>query len=293
MRAPAAGAIVAALVAAYQRAGKDLHELEDEMRRVQYSKFAEGSLLQRLTGPVGDGLELLLHEGAHSGDYLVEWLEPLLASAGVRTFADLARHDPHDSLGPDERYSLVVHVSDLSRRALVRLPWDYREYGKEPGDQKVVDAVRASMSIPFYFRPVEVTTASGQVTWVDGGLLSNFPITVFDRTDGGTPRWPTWGVKLSARPTTTADEPVRTTLGLAVRALQTLTADWNRYRLAEEGVGRRTVFVDTSGISATDFDLTQDDQNTLFQNGRTAAARFLRQIERTSATTQRSTRGEP
>lgn len=273
-----AGAIVAALVAAYQRAGMDLHELEDEMRRVEYTRFAEGSLLQRITGPVGDGLELLLHEGVHSGDYLAEWLRPLLAKAGVTTFADLARHDPQGSLGPDERYSLVVHVSDLSRRALVRLPWDYREYGKVPEQQEVVDAVRASMSIPFYFRPVEMPTESGTATWVDGGLLSNFPITVFDRTDGVAARWPTWGVKLSSRPTTTPDEPVRTTLGLAVRALQTLTSDWNRYRLDEEGVSRRTVFVDTSGISATDFDLTQDDQTELFEHGRSAAALFLSQI---------------
>ena len=275
-----AGAIVAALVAAYEHAGKDLHELEDEMRRVEYKKFAEGSLLQRLTGPVGDGLELLLHEGFHSGDYLVEWLEPLLAEADVTTFADLARDDPHGSLGPDERYSLVVHVSDLSRRALVRLPWDYREYGKTPERQKVVDAVRASMSIPFYFRPVEMTTTRGTVTWVDGGLLSNFPITVFDRTDGVPARWPTWGVKLSSQPAETPDEPVRTTLGLAVRSLQTLTADWNRYRLDEEGVSRRTVFVDTGGISATDFDLTQDDQTELFRHGHDAAAVFLRQIDK-------------
>ncbi len=31
-------------------------------------------------------------------------------------------------------------------------------------------------------------------------MLSNFPIEVFDRTDGKPPRWPTFGIKLSARP---------------------------------------------------------------------------------------------
>ena len=35
---------------------------------------------------------------------------------------------------------------------------------------------------------------------VDGGMLSNFPIEVFDRTDGKPPRWPTFGIKLSAKP---------------------------------------------------------------------------------------------
>ena len=59
---------------------------------------------------------------------------------------DLETVDLQSSLADYQRYSLVVHVSDLSRRALVRLPWDYSQYGKEAGQQRVVDAVRASIS---------------------------------------------------------------------------------------------------------------------------------------------------
>ena len=36
-------------------------------------------------------------------------------------------------------------------------------------------------------------------------MLSNFPIDVFDRCDGRTPRWPTFGIKLSDRPGALAD----------------------------------------------------------------------------------------
>jgi NTE family protein len=179
-----AGAIVASLVSAYQKAGRELRELVGVMNSVQYSRFADGPILERMTGRLGEGVELLLHEGAHPGNYLVEWLGAELEKAGVSTFADLAIDDPGGSLGEHQRYSLVVHTSDLSRRALVRLPWDYGQYGKPADGERVVDAVRASMSIPFYFRPVDVKTATGTVTWVDGGLLSNFPVTVFDRTDG-------------------------------------------------------------------------------------------------------------
>ena len=79
---------------------------------------------------------------------------------------------------------------------LVRLPWDYRRvYGLDPDEQSVADAVRASMSIPFFFRPVTLTSAAGRTsTLVDGGLLSNFPIDSLDRRDGKTPRWPSFGV---------------------------------------------------------------------------------------------------
>ncbi|GAB2847814.1 patatin-like phospholipase family protein [Lentzea nigeriaca] len=270
-----AGAIVAALVAAYQKEGKNLAELADVMRDVDYRRFADEPWPQRVTGVAGDALAAFVHGGSHGGDYLVEWLTPLLEGVGVRTFADLRCPDEGGSLQDHQKYSLVVHASDLSRRALVRLPWDYALYDLNADDQSVVDAVRASMAIPFYFRPVHVATRRGTCTWVDGGLLANFPITVFDRTDGAAPRWPTWGVKLSGRPVAGQDRPVRTVPGIAVNCLRTLTGDWNQYRLDSEGVGRRTMFVDTMNVSATDFGISRAEQEKLFENGRQAAREFL------------------
>jgi NTE family protein len=92
----------------------------------------------------------------------VDWLGGELEKAAVPTFAHLALEDPGASLADYQRYSLVVHTSELSRRALVRLPWDYRQYGRAADAERVVDAVRASMSIPFYFCPVDVQTAMGR-----------------------------------------------------------------------------------------------------------------------------------
>jgi NTE family protein len=270
-----AGAIVAALVAAYQRAGRDLHELEDVMRRVDYTRFEDGSVFERLTGRLGEGAELLLHEGMHTGQYLTDWLGPELERAGVTTFADLRLDDPGSSLEPYQSFRLVVHTSDLTRRVLVRLPWDYDQYGLNRDTQLVVDAVRASMSIPFYFRPVQIATNRGTATWVDGGLLSNFPITVFDRTDGQPSRWPTWGIKLSGVPKEGPDRPVGTVIGMAVSCLETLTGDWNRYRLTLEGVNRRTIHVDTDGVSATDFSVSDATRERLYHAGQDAARGFL------------------
>jgi len=273
-----AGAIVAALVAAYQKDGRDLHELEDVMWDLDYQQFAKEPFLQDWTGPVGDAFAAFVHGGAHSGDYLFDWLTPLLRDRGVTTFKDLRIPDSGGSLEDYQKYSLVVHASDLSRGVLVRLPWDYTKYGMDANEQPVVDAVRASMAIPFYFRPVQVTTQNGTATWVDGGLLANFAITVFDRTDGVTSRWPTWGVALSGKPTIGRDRPIRTVTGIGVRCLRTLMNDWDRYNLEEEGIASRTVFVDTSGVSATDFDITKHDQTRLFTNGQHAATRFLENL---------------
>ena len=73
------------------------------------------------------------------------------------TFEDLRitpEEDPGMSLPENKRYRLVVHTSDITRGQLVRLPWDYGLYGQDRDDQDVVAAVRASMSIPFFFEPV-------------------------------------------------------------------------------------------------------------------------------------------
>ena len=274
-----AGAIVACLIAAHQVSGKPMSNLETIMNSVDYSRFKDEGQLERLGGTPGEIAALLLHMGIAKGDYLVEWLGNVLADLGVHTFADLAigdTDDPGTGLPADQRFRLVVHTSDISRGALVRLPWDYPQYGQDPATMRVVDAVRASMSIPFFFRPVSVATPTGKVTWVDGGMLSNFPITVFDRQDGEPQRWPTWGVKLSARPgALQIDRPAGNDFELAWSCLQTLLSGWDRYHLDDERVTNRTVFVDTGSISATNFGITAAEQQKLYESGRSAGATFL------------------
>lgn len=272
------GAIIAAGVAAFQKAGRDLGELLEVSLLVDNSRFLEWRRPGRIAGPVSGAVDLLRHGGLHSGDYLYEFLGPALESAGVRTFADLRMDDPDSSLSEHQRYSLVIHVTDLTHRVLVRLPWDYGHYGHDPDQQPVADAVRASMSIPFFFRPVHVQTDHGAATWVDGGVLANYPITVFDRTDGRPARWPTWGIKVSTSPPHGRDRPLRTPVGLGLRCLATMTGDWYRSSFGADTAGRRTIQVDTSEVPSTQFDVDNRARLRLFHNGRAAATAFLESL---------------
>lgn len=84
------------------------------------------------------------------------------------------------------------------------------------------------------------------MTRVDGWMLSNVAITVFDCTDGQPGRWPTWGKKLSSRPASIQlDRAAGNDLELAASCLQTLLASWDRQHLDEQNVTGRTVFIDT------------------------------------------------
>jgi NTE family protein len=214
---------------------------------------------------------LVRHQGLYGTGYFCQWLHSKLDPLGIHTFGDLRiTDDTGTGLPLQQQYRLVVHASDLTRQALVRLPWDLPSYLLAHPTQAsvkqqvaamdaypVVDAVRASMSIPFFFQPFRQITPEGQCTWVDGGLLQNFPITVFDRTDGKEPRWPTFGVKLSAQPLITVpDKAVHGDISELLAIAHTALGEWNRYQLQDGGVGARTVYVDTMHVSATDFAIT-------------------------------------
>lgn len=293
-----AGAIAAVLVAAIEKSGQDMTVLRDYLSDINYQQFMQAGPLRRAFERVGgrfaDACELMFRPGLYSGDYLRTWLGGKLALCGVETWADLAisaSDDPGMSLPECQRYRAVVHVSDITRGTLARLPWDYGDfYGLPPDAQDVIAAVRASMSIPFFFVPVRTVTRpaetpmpdgsdvswpGGTVTWVDGGMLMNFPIGAFDRVDGAAPRWPTIGIKLSAEPgRQQADVPANTALREGLRCLRTMMGEWDQYHVGQ-ATANRTIFVANAGLTATQFGLTTDQQNTLFRNGAEAATRFL------------------
>ncbi len=252
--------------------------------------MAKGHLRAALGG-LGDAEQLLLHMGLYDGDYLLDWLGGVLTDIGVTYFGDLRLDDPgaDKTWTPRQCYSLVVHTSDITRGKLVRLPWDYVNYGLEADRQRIVDAVRASMSIPFFFEPVhvraaavtadvaDVAAAAGRVTWVDGGLLDNFPVDVFDRVDGAAARWPTIGIKLSAKQTSiTVGHGTDSVASEAIACLDTVLDNAGRYYIPPDKAAR-TIFVDNAGIKATDFGITLEQQQTLFENGQKAAGDWLKQ----------------
>lgn len=274
-----AGAIVAALAAA----GMPSTELREVMRTLDYGRFKDKDMLDRVP-LVGPGLSALFENGIYEGKQLVEWLGNLLADRGKETFGELHRDDDDAGAAPDieRRYKLVVIAADVTRGELVRLPWDYERYGLDPDRQLVVDAVRASMSIPLFYEPVELKPAKGpSSTLVDGGLLSNFPIEILDRTDLARPRWPTFGVKLVPQlPAGGAQMfPWLAAIGGLPRFLEhvavTAVAGHDQGYLAKPWVKARTIRVDVGRVNPIDFGISRSSQEKLFKRGRDAARGFL------------------
>jgi NTE family protein len=174
----------------------------------------------------------------------------------------------------------VVTASDVSRRRLAQLPWDYPEYGLDPDAQAVADAVRASVSIPYFFEPVSLSGPHGTATLVDGGLLSNYPISIFDRLDEAPPRWPTIGVRLDTlqlgdRVPTRTIEPVQNPVSMGVALVETAIEACQAEHVLDPCNIARSVYVDTSGVGALDFDVSEEQKRALLAAGRAAAEAFL------------------
>lgn len=273
-----AGAIVGSLAAA----GLTGDRLKEAALSLDYTKFEDPPLLDRIP-LAGKALALLQGSGIYRGDYAHEWVRRQLAAVDIYTFGDLRIKER--SLPPERRYKLVVTVSDLTRGQLVRLPWDYKSvYGLDPDKMPVADAVRASMSVPFIFRPATLTHATTKVTstLVDGGLLSNFPIDSLDRTDGRQPRWPTFGVTLLPNLPAGNDKvvpllglPLPGGLRLLEDVIATMLVGRDQAYLNQPWVSARTVRVDSTNVGALDFGITPAETQALYQNGYQATNTFL------------------
>ena len=264
-----AGAIIAALVAAGYRAS----ELRDIMATLDYSKFKDPGWVDRI--PIlGKAISLGVEKGIYEGKYFEDWMREHLLKKGKRTFRDLVMEEFKDS--ESYRYKLRVVASDLSRGKMLVLPQDIRDFGIAPDDLDIAHAVRMSMSIPFFFEPVTMKLGNDTAYIVDGGVLSNFPIQLFD--DGtADPPWPTFGYLLveedPSKPIRVRHE-VHGPLSMFAALFATMMEAHDRMYI-ENGAFARSIPIATKGVTATEFDLSKDRAEMLYQSGRQAAEAFF------------------
>jgi NTE family protein len=273
------GAVVAAAAQTRQMTGAEVKELALQL---DYRRFLDPGPVERVP-LVGPSLALLRGSGIYKGDYAHDWVRNQLRDLGVTTFGDLAIDD--DALPAEQRYRLVVTVADVTTGQLVRLPWDYRRvYGLDPDEQLVADAVRASMSIPFFFRPVSLTSTAGVTsTLVDGGVLSNFPIDSLDRQDGKAPRWPSFGVTVLPNLPDGNDKVIPALAALRLLGpthlledvITTALVGRDQAYLSQPWVNARAIRVDSTDVGFLDFDISDNEVEALYLNGYAAAERFL------------------
>lgn len=168
-----AGAIQATLLAV----GYTPKEILELTAYIKPQEFNDGAWF------IGTGVRRLKKEfGYYKGEKIAQWIEELIARKtgdGNISFAQLHRQRPAKGYK-----DLYITGTDLTYQCLRIFSWE------QYPDMRIKDAVRISLSIPLYYKPVLINdkgkvydkpeTGVNLHMMVDGGALSNYPLFMFD-----------------------------------------------------------------------------------------------------------------
>ena len=202
--------------------------------------------------------------GLNSGHFLENWIEGLIGTKlGKKqaTFADL-HNNPTMGLLHITGSNFSEHKSEV--------------YNVENTPHMVISkAVRISTSVPILFDVVK----EGNVIKVDGGVYNNFPMELLSEEENSK----TIGLNFSTSPTQ------------HLAKYHKITVDnmdqfgWERYLVsflsaafvaqassAPSSIAKQTIFIDSLGIDALDFRITNPQKESLVQEGYKAAIQYFR-----------------
>lgn len=246
-----AGSITALLVAL----GYTPDEITSIVLELDFRRFQDGTFFT-------DAERLFEEYGwfpAFTATCLFECLVHQRLGDRLATFADLHARAAVDPAFKD----LYVVATDLERS-------DWRVFSHEDpasADLPLAHAVRASMAIPFYFTAQEI---DGHV-FVDGGVLDNYPIELFDQGPGGGEA--TLGFFLGSL---AGEVPVTDFVEYTEQVFESLLAVQTDDLCADPANVRRSVFLDPLGIQTTDFGLTLEQKCALIASGAAGTRDYLR-----------------
>ncbi|MCH1921410.1 patatin-like phospholipase family protein [Shewanella sp. A3A] len=285
-----AGAINAVLIGL----GYSLEETRNLLWQLDFNQFMDDSW-----GIIRDSQRLLSEFGWYRGDFFRQWIGDIIAAktgSSETTFADL------EAMKAEHPFKSLFFIgTNLSTSFSEVFSFEHTP------TVALADAVRISMSIPLFFAAKR--SLRGDV-YVDGGLLNNYPIKLFDRK-----RYlidcpicePEYYQRLNAKQPQQAAERRdyvynQQTLGFRLDSKQeiavirdqsaiehrqidhffdytwalvhtVLEAQQNAHLHSDDWA--RTVYIDTLGVKTTDFDINEQQKQALLDSGKQGAQCFL------------------
>jgi NTE family protein len=257
------GAIVA-LTISLGYSGK---EIETIISETNFKKFNDGNFFF-----IGGINRLNKYFGWYKGKKLEKWLEKIIKEkAGNEniTFEELHQKGFKD-----------LYITGTSLNKQKPVVFSYETYPK----MKIKDAVRISISIPLYFEPVYIDS-SGKTfdhpkqkqeldMMMDGGLLENFPIHIFDKQQ---PDLYTLGFRIDHDTQIENDKGNRTLAEMPIDNLKQYFGAF--YNIIIENLNRqrlnitdwqRTVSISDGNVLPKVRKLSKEEITILIENGRTA-----------------------
>jgi NTE family protein len=280
-----AGSIAALLVSL----GYTAHQIDSTMRGLQIEQFNDGT-----GGLLGKYKRAKRYYGIYKGDVFEEWLEAVVEQKTGNPLTNFAQLDSLAAVNPAFK-SFYCVGTNLTQQQL-------RIFSKSTTpDMPLKTAVRISCSIPFFYEPVLLDSNFVEVdnpvkgqrydVYVDGGLMANYPINLFDTCmGGGNPltcdsvvhNYQTLGLKLER------DEQVRQldqSTAIPPYDINNLNDYFGAFmNLVMETMNRkpnlanekgRTIYIGYGNIFSKPRKMSSKEKQTLYQKGKEAAERFF------------------
>ncbi len=255
-----AGTSAGSIIASFIAAGYTSKEIFQLIEEISLEKFMDERMAW-IPLPVTKWILLYWKLGLYKGKEFEQWIESKLAAKGLRTFGDLPWQ------------SLRVIASDLTNGRLIVIPDDLNHYGINPENFSLAKAIRMSCSLPYFFEPVRIKDGSGQTIVVDGGVLSNFPMWLFDRENVKKQR-PVLGIKLSHHMNERPKKRIKNAIQMFGALFETMK-DAHDARYISRKHEKNIIFIPTEGIVSTEFKLTEKKKRLLYELGYEKAEHFL------------------
>lgn len=284
-----AGAIAGLMIAV----GYNSHEIDSVFENMRIQQFNDGKDI------FGKIKRVARDYGLFKGDKFERWLGTLInAKTGNAntTFQEL--HDLHlKNKAFKEFYCTGTNITRQELEIFSFEKWPHL---------RIKTAVRISGSIPFYFKPVVLDTNGNEITnkklqaageyFVDGGMLCNYPINIFDSaTDGRNTlvsnnlvyNSATLGLKLERAKQVEQFENKQTSIApYEINSLKDYTSAV--MNLMMEKLGRsstdlanergRTIYISYDEMSGRPKKISAEQKKLLFENGSYAANEFFNQL---------------
>lgn len=229
----------------------------------------------------------------------------------LKAFGEHFMQVPPLQLRPDHRRPLqdpphmpmmTLITCDIIAKLKIEFPRMWDLYWEKPEQVHPADFVRASMSIPVFFESFRLEgirqksnfdTWSRQVNWqnekrqipdssqfLDGGILSNFPISIFYHPGYPVPRMPTFGVRLQDGIIDAANRSNNTLFKYLFSLFSTIRFHFDRdFIIRNRAFNKAVCSIDVRGHSWLNFFMEDQEKIKLFRKGAEAAIRFLREFD--------------
>ncbi len=275
-----AGTSVGAITGTLFATGYTAAQMENIMLDLDIATFNDGEWFF-----LGGQKRFRKNYGWYKGNKLEEWIGARIKEQTGNdntTFLQL-----HQLAIADKKFKdLYITATNLSRQKIEIFSWETHP------DMPVKTAVRASAAIPLYFGAVFIDS-SGNVTehpdknrsydvYVDGGLLANYPINIFNSDNSTMIDQYTLGLKLerpeqidySTQHTGIAPYNINSFSGY-MAALYNLTIEQLNKSVPYSEEKKHTIYISTSNLNPKIRHISYEQKELLLKNGADAAEKFF------------------